>query len=83
VIFARHRIAGGYSWSCIKLIPLFPYFFLTGTAGIIASAVGLFAITLMTGRNAIYPGLRQVGFGLATAVVTFGVGRLIGVNVGG
>jgi vacuolar iron transporter family protein len=36
----------------------------------------------MTGRNAVYSGLRQVVFGLAAAVVTFGVGRLIGVNLG-
>ena len=80
-----------FLFSIGALVPLFPYFFLTGTAGIIASAissaVGLFvigaAITLMTGRNALYSGLRQVGFGLATAAVTFGVGRLIGVNVGG
>ena len=63
----------------------------TATAGritsAVASALGLFligaAITLMTGRNALFSGLRQVGFGLATAAVTFGVGRLIGVNVGG
>jgi len=80
-----------FLFSIGALVPLFPYFFLTGTAGILASAissaVGLFligaAITLMTGRNALYSGLRQVGFGLATAAVTFGVGRLIGVNVGG
>jgi VIT1/CCC1 family predicted Fe2+/Mn2+ transporter len=73
------------------IIPVFPYIFLTGTAGIIVSAVlsavGLFvigaAITLMTGRNALVSGLRQVAFGLAAAAVTFGVGRLIGVNVAG
>lgn len=73
------------------IIPVFPYLFLSGTTGIIASAavstVGLFvigaAITLMTGRNALYSGLRQVLFGLAAAAVTFGVGYLIGVNVAG
>jgi VIT1/CCC1 family predicted Fe2+/Mn2+ transporter len=73
------------------IIPVFPYIFLTGTAGIVASAVfsaaGLFvigaAITLMTGRSALVSGLRQVAFGLAAAAVTFGVGRLIGVNVAG
>jgi VIT1/CCC1 family predicted Fe2+/Mn2+ transporter len=80
-----------FLFSIGALVPLLPYFFFTGTAGIIASAIssalGLFligaAITLMTGRNALFSGLRQVGFGLATAAVTFGVGRLIGVNVGG
>jgi len=71
------------------LFPVLPYVFLTGTTGVIASAalsaVGLFAvgaaITLMTGLNPILAGLRQVGIGLAAAAVTFGLGRLIGVNV--
>jgi VIT1/CCC1 family predicted Fe2+/Mn2+ transporter len=49
--------------------------------------VGLFVIgaviTLMTGRSVWYSGMRQVLFGMAAAAVTFGVGRLIGVNVAG
>jgi VIT1/CCC1 family predicted Fe2+/Mn2+ transporter len=73
------------------IIPVAPYLFLTGTAGIVvssvASALGLFligaAITLMTGRNPILSGLRQVLFGMAAAAITFGIGRVIGVNVGG
>jgi vacuolar iron transporter family protein len=73
------------------LFPVLPYVFLTGTAGIIASAVvstvGLFgigaAITLMTGQNALISGLRQVMFGLAAAAITFGAGRLLGTNVSG
>ncbi|HQI02600.1 MAG TPA: VIT1/CCC1 transporter family protein, partial [Deltaproteobacteria bacterium] len=72
-------------------IPVAPYIFLTGAAGIAASALfsalGLFflgaAITLMTGKSAFFSGLRQVLFGLAAAAVTFGVGRLIGINLGG
>ena len=71
------------------MFPVLPYFFLTGTAGIVASAVlstvALFAIgaaiTLMTGRNPVLSGMRQVIFGLAAAAITFGVGRLIGVAV--
>ncbi|MGC8779860.1 MAG: demethoxyubiquinone hydroxylase family protein [Anaerolineae bacterium] len=71
------------------LVPVFPYLFLSGTAGIVASSalslIALFvigaAITLMTGRSVLSSGLRQVGFGLAAAAVTFGVGRLLGVNV--
>ena len=39
------------------------------------------AITLFTGRNVWYSGLRQVLFGLAAAGVTFGIGKLIGVTV--
>lgn len=73
------------------LIPVFPYIFLTGVTAIAVSAglslVALFvigaAITLMTGRSVLYSGFRQVGFGLAAAAITFGVGRLIGVNVVG
>ncbi len=73
------------------LVPVLPYVFLTGTTGVVVSAalslIALFligaAITLMTGRNVLYSGLRQVGFGVAAAAITFGVGRLIGVNVAG
>jgi VIT1/CCC1 family predicted Fe2+/Mn2+ transporter len=73
------------------IIPVFPYLFWTGTTGIVVSAavsaVGLFVIgaviTLMTGRSVWYSGMRQVLFGMAAAAVTFGVGRLIGVNVAG
>lgn len=73
------------------IIPVFPYIFWTGTTGIAVSAavsaLGLFvigaAITLMTGRNALYSGMRQVLFGMAAAAVTFGVGYVIGVNVAG
>jgi VIT1/CCC1 family predicted Fe2+/Mn2+ transporter len=80
-----------FLFSLGAIIPVAPYLFLTGTAGIAASALlsalGLFligvAITLMTGRNPVLSGLRQVLFGLAAAAVTFGIGRLIGVSVGG
>lgn len=72
------------------IIPVLPYAFFTGFTGIAVSAgvsaVGLFvigaAITLMTGRHPVISGLRQILFGLATALVTFGIGRLIGGNIG-
>lgn len=71
------------------VIPVLPYTFFTGTPGIImsacASAAGLFLtgalITLMTGRNAFFSGMRQMAFGLAAAALTFGVGHIIGVNL--
>ena len=51
------------------------------------SAVGLFAIgaaiTLFTGRPMLSSGFRQMAFGLAAALVTYGVGRLLGVNIAG
>jgi VIT1/CCC1 family predicted Fe2+/Mn2+ transporter len=52
-----------------------------------SSIVGLFgigaAITLLTGKNILFSGLRQVAFGLAAAAVTFGIGSLIGVSLAG
>ncbi|MDR7511978.1 MAG: VIT1/CCC1 transporter family protein [Armatimonadota bacterium] len=72
-------------------IPVLPYVFTQGApavvASLVASALGLFAIgggiTLFTGRPVLRSGGRQVLFGLAAAAVTFGVGRLIGVNLSG
>ena len=71
-------------------IPVVPYFFFAGTAGIVASTLlstfGLFiigaAITIMTGRSVLLSGMRQVAFGLAAAAITFGLGHLIGVSLG-
>ena len=73
------------------IIPVLPFMFTTGMKAIIlstiASAFGLFligaAITLFTGRNVWFSGLRQVFFGLAAAAVTFGIGKLIGVTIAG
>jgi VIT1/CCC1 family predicted Fe2+/Mn2+ transporter len=49
-------------------------------------AAGLFligvAITLFTGQSAVRSGLRQTLFGVVSALVTFGVGHLIGVSIG-
>jgi VIT1/CCC1 family predicted Fe2+/Mn2+ transporter len=73
------------------LFPLLPFAFLSGNIAIYTSmgvsAIALFlvgaAITLMTGRNIFYSGFRQVIIGLAAALITFGIGKLIGVSVGG
>jgi VIT1/CCC1 family predicted Fe2+/Mn2+ transporter len=72
------------------IIPVFPFFFLSGWNAIIvstiASAIGLFiigsAITLFTGKSIWYSGMRQVVFGLAAATITYGIGSLIGIQVG-
>jgi vacuolar iron transporter family protein len=72
------------------IIPVLPFMFTLGTKAIVlsvsASAVGLFligaSITLFTGKNVWYSGLRQVIFGLAAAAITFGIGKLIGVSIG-
>jgi VIT1/CCC1 family predicted Fe2+/Mn2+ transporter len=73
------------------ILPVVPFTFLHGTAAIVGSmafsGLGLFiigaGITLFTGRNAIFSGFRQVLFGLAAAGITFGLGRLLGVNISG
>ena len=73
------------------IIPLMPFFFLKGMQAVlwsgIASAVGLFVIgagiTLVTGRSLWVSGLRQIIFGLGAAAITFGIGHLVGVQIGG
>jgi VIT1/CCC1 family predicted Fe2+/Mn2+ transporter len=73
------------------IIPVIPYLFLSGLTAVMVSVlfstVGLFiigaAITLFTGRTVLFSGSRQVTFGLAAAAVTYAVGRLVGVSLGG
>ncbi len=68
------------------IIPVTAYFFLNGMTAVwvsvALSAVALFGvgsgITLLTGRNALLAGIRQVTFGLIAAAITFGIGKLIG-----
>jgi VIT1/CCC1 family predicted Fe2+/Mn2+ transporter len=72
-------------------IPVAPFLCLTGTPALVASlamstlalgGIGA-AITLFTGRSAMLTGLRQVGFGLAAAALTYGIGRVLGVTLAG
>jgi VIT1/CCC1 family predicted Fe2+/Mn2+ transporter len=73
------------------IVPLAPFIFLSGLPAVIASgltsAIGLFVIgagiTLMTGRSVWFSGARQVLFGLLAALVTYGIGSLVGVSLGG
>jgi vacuolar iron transporter family protein len=73
------------------IIPVLAYFFVDGTTAVaisvVLSVIGLFAIgaaiTIITGRNALVSGLRQVLFGVAASAITFGVGRLVGTTLGG
>jgi vacuolar iron transporter family protein len=73
------------------VIPVIPFMITAGLPAVIwsvsLSAAGLFligsAITLFTGRSIWFSGFRQVIFGLAAAAVTFGIGKLIGVNISG
>lgn len=71
------------------IVPLAPFLVGAGTGAIIVSAVlsgaALFllgaAITIMTGRHPLVAGLRQLGFGLAAAAITYAIGTLLGTTV--
>jgi VIT1/CCC1 family predicted Fe2+/Mn2+ transporter len=73
------------------VVPVLPFFFLTGLvavgASLALSALALFAIgagiTLLTGRSLLYSGLRQVVIGIVAASITYGIGSLIGVTLAG
>lgn len=78
------------TFSLGAVIPVIPWLFLAGAAGVtasaIASAFGLFglgaAVTLFTGRSVLFSGFRMLTFGLVASAITFGIGRLIGVSTG-
>jgi VIT1/CCC1 family predicted Fe2+/Mn2+ transporter len=71
------------------IIPVIPYLFLSGSLAFAlslgVSLVAMFlvgvAVSLLTGRNPLFTGLRQVILGGAAAGVTFLVGKVIGVSV--
>jgi VIT1/CCC1 family predicted Fe2+/Mn2+ transporter len=70
-------------------VPVAPFFLGGGTAvfaaSIVLSLAAMFAVgvgvSLLTGRSALFSGVRQVLIGVAAATVTFLVGRVIGVSV--
>ena len=73
------------------ILPVAPFIFTGGMTAVFISVglsvIGLFVlgavITLFTGRTILYSGFRMVLFGLIAAAVTFGIGKLIGVSIGG
>jgi VIT1/CCC1 family predicted Fe2+/Mn2+ transporter/rubrerythrin len=70
-------------------VPVIPFLFggglLITAISLGASLVALFAVgagvSMLTGRSLVFSGLRQLGIGLAAAVVTYLIGSLIGVEV--
>lgn len=83
---------GSFAAFCVgAMVPVIPYLFGGGTASFAASLLlslaALFlvgaAVSMLTGRSMLFSGLRQMGLGAAAAAVTYGVGRIIGVTVGG
>jgi len=71
------------------VVPVVPFIFMEGfnaTIGsFVLSAFALFGIgsgiSLITGKNIFIAGFRQVLFGLTAALITYGVGTLIGVTL--
>ena len=87
----RSRARIRYPFAIGAIIPVLPFMFIEGFTAIavstVLSALGLVvigaAITLFTGRSILFSSTRQVLFGLAAAAITYGIGRLIGVNISG
>jgi vacuolar iron transporter family protein len=86
-------VAGATSFTLFAMgaiIPVIPFLFLRGTVAILVAAglagLALFgigaAITLVTGRGVLISGVRQLGFGMAAAAITFGIGSLVGGAIG-
>lgn len=82
-------LASFFLFAVGAIIPVMPFFFSTGMTAVLwssaLSALGLFfigaMITLFTGKSIWFSGMRQVIFGVLAAAVTFGIGRIIGVNL--
>lgn len=78
-----------FAFSIGAIVPVVPYLLITGMAAfwvsLIASLIALFAVgaavSLLTHRPPLIVGLRQAGLGLAAAVVTYGIGTLLGASV--
>ncbi|HEX3487267.1 MAG TPA: VIT1/CCC1 family protein [Micropepsaceae bacterium] len=92
---------GGSAWAAAgtsfvlfatgAIFPVMPFFFVSGTAAIIASlassglalgAVGA-GTSLFTGRDVLFSAARQIAIGYAAALVTYGIGRFAGIALGG
>jgi VIT1/CCC1 family predicted Fe2+/Mn2+ transporter len=71
-------------------VPLAPYLFGAGPLALAwaigLAAAGLFGVgatlSLFTGRNAVYSGARMLALGAFAGVITFAIGRLLGVATG-
>lgn len=84
-------IASFFLFAMGAVIPVVPFFFMTGTEAVLLSlglaAIGLFllgaATALVTGTGVSRTGMRSLLLGLAAAGATYGIGSLLGVAVGG
>ena len=94
------KTLGGSAWAAAgasfvlfafgAIFPVAPFFFLSGSAALIASlAFSGFALaavgtgtSLFTGRGVFFSAARQLVIGYAAALVTYGIGRLAGIALG-
>ena len=84
-------IASFFLFAFGAVIPVIPFFFLSGASAVLVSlalaGVGLFLLgattALVTGPPLLKTGLRSLVLGLVAAGVTYGVGSLLGVAVTG
>jgi VIT1/CCC1 family predicted Fe2+/Mn2+ transporter len=83
---------GSFAAFCLgAVVPVIPYLFGGGPVifftSFFVSLAALFMVgalvSLLTGRSLLLSGFRQVGLGAAAATVTYLVGRVIGVSIGG
>lgn len=73
------------------LVPLVPFLFMAGSAGVITSALltgsallGVGTLTArLTGRSPVLSGLRMLAIGASAATVTYSIGLALGVSVVG
>lgn len=78
------------SFAVGAVVPLLPFVFARNGAALVmsitASAIALFAVgaclSLFTGRSALKSGMRMFAIGACAGLVTFGLGRLLGVSLG-
>jgi len=78
-----------FAFAVGAFVPVLPYLFargaLTIVPAIILGAVALFAVgaslSLFTGRNPLYSGLRMLALATVAAGATYGIGRLVGASV--
>ena len=83
--------ASFFLFSLGAIFPVAPYFWFEGTQALIASlAASAFALALIgsgtslfTGRSVPFSATRQILIGFIAAGITYGVGKLVGVSLGG
>ena len=84
----RAAVSSFLAFSVGAILPLFPWFFTTGSSAVIASVIigGIAALALgatiglMSGRSVVGTALRQLAVAAVAAAVTYGVGSLLGVS---